>query len=269
MITSTLFLVGAGPGDAELITLKAIKAVRRADVILYDALVNPELLNYCRPECMQYFVGKRMGCHALSQDEINALIIDLSHRYNNIVRLKGGDPFVFGRAYEEMLAAWSAGMRVEVVPGISSSIAVPESAMIPLTCRGVNESFWVTTGTTRSGEISSDIQLAAQSTATVVILMAMSKLEKIMEIFAGCGKAQTPAAIIQEGCTPNQKVIFGTVNDIFFRAQEAAISNPAIVVVGDVVNKRFPTEEAGLAADRTSQRVVDINGTHGDLMIQL
>lgn len=248
MTNSTLFLVGAGPGDAELITLKAIKVIQRADVILYDALVNPELLNYCHPICAQHFVGKRMGCHTLSQDEINALIIDLSHRYNNIVRLKGGDPFVFGRAYEEMLAARSAGMRIEVIPGISSSIAVPESAMIPLTCRGVNESFWVTTGTTRSGDISSDIQLAAQSTATIVILMAISKLEKIMEIFAGYGKAKMPVAIIQEGCTPNQKVITGTVNDIFFRAQQASISNPAIVIVGDVVHKRFAVEEMTQAA---------------------
>ncbi|MFT4202794.1 MAG: uroporphyrinogen-III C-methyltransferase [Chitinophagaceae bacterium] len=265
MTKPTLFLVGAGPGDAELITLKAVKVIQSADVVLYDALVNPELLDYCRPDCVQRFVGKRMGCHALSQEEINALIIDESHRHNHIVRLKGGDPSVFGRAYEEMLTAQSAGMHVEVIPGISSAIAVPQAAMIPITCRGVSESFWVTTGTTRSGDISSDIRLAAQSTATVIILMAMSKLEKIMEIFAHYGKAKTPVAIIQEGCTPNQKTVIGTVNDIFFRAQEAAVANPAIVVVGEVVNNRLDNREMIHAMERMQCLAMDKDGRNAAL----
>ncbi len=233
---STLFLVGAGPGDPELITLKAVKTLRQADVILYDALANEELLLHARPGAIKEFVGKRYGCHALSQQEINHRIIIYGSKHLNIVRLKGGDPFVFGRAQEEIVAAREAGMAVQVIPGISSALAVPATAMIPLTCRGINESFWVTTGTTQSGEISSDIRLAAQSSATVVILMAMSKLETIMEIFAANGKRDTAVAIIQEGTTPNQKVVCGTVRDIAYRSMHAGLCNPAIIIVGDVVN---------------------------------
>ncbi|MDQ6813561.1 MAG: SAM-dependent methyltransferase, partial [Bacteroidota bacterium] len=123
-----------------------------------------------------------------------------------------------------------------VIPGISSALAVPASQMIPLTCRGINESFWVTTGTTQSGEISTDIRLAAQSTATVIMLMAMSKLETIMEIFAECGKSETPVAIIQDGTTDKEKMVIGKVKDIYYRAQHAQITNPAIIMVGQVVN---------------------------------
>src|SRR5688572_32299721 len=140
--------------------------------------------------------------------------MDFALSHGRIVRLKGGDPFVFGRAQEEIEAAKGAGIEVEVIPGISSALAVPASQMIPLTCRGINESFWVTTGTTRSGDISTDIQLAAQSSATVIILMAMSKLEAIMDIFRTYGKSDTPVAIIQNGTTKKEKMVIGTVKDI-------------------------------------------------------
>lgn len=229
-------LVGAGPGDPELITLKAIRTIENADVILYDALANEELLSYAHPHCVKKFVGKRYGCHALSQEEINVLMIEYAFSHGHVVRLKGGDPFVFGRAQEEIEAARQAGIEIKIVPGISSALAVPASQLIPLTCRGMNESFWVTTGTTRSGEISSDIKLAAQSSATVIILMAMSKLEAIMDIFIAHGKKDTPVAIIQNGTTAEEKMIIGSVKDIFFKAQYEGISNPAIIVVGEVVN---------------------------------
>jgi uroporphyrin-III C-methyltransferase len=230
-----LQLVGAGPGDPDLITLKAVNAIRRADVILYDALANEDLLNYAAPHAVKQFVGKRYGCHALSQQEINFLIYEYAQKYKRIVRLKGGDPFVFGRAQEEIEAARANGMEVEVIPGISSALAVPASQMIPLTARGVNESFWVTTGTTQTGVVSEDIRLAAQSSATVVILMAMSKLEEIMEIFAFYGKAETPVAIIQDGTTPQAKMVIGTVKDIYYKVQYAGLSNPSIIMVGEVV----------------------------------
>ncbi|MFP5040663.1 uroporphyrinogen-III C-methyltransferase [Parasediminibacterium sp. JCM 36343] len=231
-----LSLVGAGPGDPELITLKAINTLKKADVVLYDALANEQLLEYCKKGAVKKFVGKRYGCHALSQAEINNTIIDYAFSHGHVVRLKGGDPFVFGRAQEEINAAREAGIKVEVIPGISSAIAVPASQMIPLTCRGINESFWVTTGTTQSGEISGDIQLAAQSTATVVILMAMSKLEAIMDIFGANGKSETPVAIIQDGTTHKEKMVIGKVKDIFYKAQYAEIANPAIIIIGEVVN---------------------------------
>lgn len=231
-----LFLVGAGPGDPDLITVKAIKALQTADVILYDALANDALLEYASPNAVKQFVGKRFGCHALSQQEINDIIIEYAISHGRVVRLKGGDPFVFGRAMEEINAAREAGIEVEVIPGISSALAVPASQMIPLTCRSINESFWVTTGTTQSGEISADIKLAAQSSATVIILMAMSKLEAIMEIFAEYGKSETPVAIIQDGTTDKEKMVIGKVKDIYYMAQYAGLSNPAIIMVGEVVN---------------------------------
>lgn len=231
----SLYLVGAGPGDPELITLKAIKTLQKAEVVLYDALANESLLDYTPAGCIRQFVGKRYGCHALSQEEINQLILEYADIYQHIVRLKGGDPFVFGRAMEEISIAKAAGMNIELIPGISSALAVPATQLIPLTCRGINESFWVTTGTTRTGEISADIQWAAQSSATVVILMAMSKLEAIMETFSYYGKKDTPVAIIQNGTTATEKMVIGTVKDIFFKAQYAGMSNPAIIVVGEVV----------------------------------
>ena len=233
--TPFLSLVGAGPGDIELITIKAIRVLREADIILFDALANDELLAFA-PKAKKQFVGKRYGCHALSQQEINHLIVESAKRFGHVVRLKGGDPFVFGRAQEEIEAAREAGIPVQVIPGISSALAVPASQMIPLTCRGFNESFWVTTGTTKTGELSPDITLAAKSTATVVILMAMTKLEAIMELFAAHGKAKTPVAIIQNGTTRDEKVVIGTVQDIFFRSQHAGLSNPAIIIIGDVVS---------------------------------
>lgn len=230
-----LLLVGAGPGDPELITLKAINALRSAAVVLYDALANESLLDYAPKGAIKLFVGKRYGCHALSQAEINQLIIAYAHSHRRVIRLKGGDPFVFGRAQEEINAAREAGIQVKVIPGISSALAVPASQMIPLTCRGVNESFWVTTGTTKSGDLSPDIQLAAQSSATVIILMAMNKLEAIMEVFSSNGKSETPVAIIQEGTTEKEKMVIGNIKDICFRAQHGGFTNPAVIIVGDVV----------------------------------
>ena len=236
MITPFLSLVGAGPGDPDLITLKAIKCLRKANVILYDALANEDLLQHASPGTIKKFVGKRFGCYALSQDEINRLILKYAFSHGRVVRLKGGDPFVFGRAQEEIETARAAGIGYEVIPGISSALAVPASQMIPLTCRGINESFWVTTGTNQSGELSPDIFLAAKSSATVIILMAMSKLEMIMDIFSKNGKSRTPVAIIQNGTTDREKMVIGKVNDIYFKAQYAGLTNPAIIVVGEVVS---------------------------------
>jgi uroporphyrin-III C-methyltransferase len=233
-----LSLVGAGPGDPELITLKAMRCIGKADVILYDALASSALLDYAKPGARITYVGKRYGCHTLSQQEINQLIVEEALAYGHVVRLKGGDPFVFGRANEELEAAMAAGIPCELIPGISSAIAVPASQLIPLTCRGISESFWVTTGTTRSGDISADIALAAKSTATVVILMAMSRLQAIMDIFSAAGRADTPVAIIQDGTTEKEKMVIGKVADIAFRAQCEGIGNPAVIVVGEVVKLR-------------------------------
>ncbi len=243
-----LSLVGAGPGAADLITLRGLKTIAAADVILYDALIDESLLEHARPDAIKQFAGKRFGCTSLSQEEINDLIIKYALEKGHVVRLKGGDPFVFGRATEEIDMARAYGIEVEVIPGISSCISVPASQLIPVTSRGISESFWVTTGTTRTGEVSKDIELAAQSTATVVILMAMSKLPEIAHIFCTYGKANTPMMIVQEGCTANEKYVIGTVSTIAEKAKAAELGNPAVMVIGEVVG--LHVEFAGRIANQ-------------------
>ena len=230
-----LTLVGAGPGDPELITLKAVRALATADVVLYDALANPALLEYAPKSAIKKYVGKRGGKKYLSQVKINELIVGEAFRHGHVVRLKGGDPFVFGRGHEELAFAEAFGLETEVIPGISSSVAVPALQKIPLTKRGINESFWVITGTTKNHEISKDMVLAAQSSATIIILMGMRKLREITTIFSQYGKAQTPVAIIQNGSTPEEKVGFGQVENIADVAEEQGLAAPAVIVVGEVV----------------------------------
>lgn len=233
-----LTVVGAGPGDVDLITLKAIKALKSADVVLYDALVNKELLEYVNKKAELIFVGKRRGCYKYQQEQINDLIVARANSHGHVVRLKGGDPFIFGRGAEEMEFAASHQIEVAVVPGISSSLAVPAYQNIPLTKRRSSESFWVITGTTKEHKISGDVQLAAKSNATVVVLMGMSKLPQIVALFQKEGKQDLPVAIIQEGTTSREKVGIGTVNTILNVVKEQELSNPAIIVLGDVVNHR-------------------------------
>ncbi|WP_400074810.1 uroporphyrinogen-III C-methyltransferase [Winogradskyella sp. R77965] len=237
-MTPRLTVVGAGPGDAGLITLKAIKAIKSADVILFDALVNEELLQYASPKAEKIFVGKRKGCYAYQQDQINDLIVERALRCGHVVRLKGGDPFIFGRGAEELEYAKDYAIEVAVVPGISSVAAVPAYQGIPLTKRNASESFWVITGTTKSHKISSDVALAAKSTATVVILMGMSKLSEIVQIFSKEGKSKTAVAIIQNGTRIDQNVGIGTISNIESIVKEKQLSNPAIIIIGEVVNQR-------------------------------
>ena len=233
-----LTVVGAGPGDPELITLKAINAIRSANVILYDALVNPELLDYASSNAEVIFVGKRRGCYSYQQEQINDLIVSKAQHYGHVVRLKGGDSFVFGRGSEELEFAYENNLETEVVPGISSALAVPAGQGIPLTRRHVSESFWVITGTTKTHQLSSDILIAAQSTATIVILMGMGKLSEIVNVFSKAGKEHTPVAIIQNGTTDHEKSGFGTVQTIEAVVSEKQLSSPAIIVIGDVVSNR-------------------------------
>jgi len=233
-----LTVVGAGPGDPDLITLKAVKALKNADVVLYDALVNKELLNYTNPNTELIFVGKRKGCYKYQQEQINELIVDRAKSNGHVVRLKGGDPFIFGRGAEEMEYAASFGLETAVIPGISSSLAVPAYQNIPLTKRGSTESFWVITGTTKQHKLSRDIALAAKSKATVVILMGMGKLSEIITLFQAEGKNQLPVAIIQDGTTVREKIGIGTVDTIEQIVSDNELSNPAIIVFGEVVNHR-------------------------------
>ncbi|CAL2075311.1 Uroporphyrinogen-III C-methyltransferase [Tenacibaculum sp. 190524A02b] len=233
-----LTVVGAGPGDVELITLKAIKALETASVVLYDALVNPELLSYINPMAELIFVGKRRGCYRYQQEQINELIVTRGHSHGHVVRLKGGDSFIFGRGAEEMEYAAKHGLEVAVVPGISSSLAVPAYQNIPLTKRGSAESFWVITGTTKQHQLSNDVALAAKSNATVVILMGMGKLAEIVSLFQEEKKGELPVAIIQNGTTEHEKIGVGTVDTIEKVVEINQLSNPAIIVLGEVVKHR-------------------------------
>lgn len=244
---SKLTLVGAGPGDSELITLKAIKALQSADVILYDALANDSLLEYSPKNAIKINVGKRKGQHSFKQEEINQLIVSSALEHGHVVRLKGGDPFVFGRGYEELEHAKAFGISTEVIPGVSSSIGVAAAVQIPITHRDIARSFWVVTGHTSDGSLPKDMELAAQSSATVVVLMGMSKLAEIAEIFAKHGKSAVPVAIIQNGTTGEQKSVFGKVKDIVEKVNEAKVSNPAVIIVGEVVGLHPEYVEAYVA----------------------
>jgi uroporphyrin-III C-methyltransferase len=229
-------LVGAGPGDTDLITLKGVKALKTADVVLYDALVNEELLEFAPEHATRVYVGKRSGDHTYSQDAVNKLMVDYAINYGHVVRLKGGDPFVFGRGYEELDYAALYSIPAQVIPGISSSIAVPGLQQIPVTHRGLSESFWVVTGTTASGKVSNDVYEAARTKATVVVLMGIHKLAEISEIFKNEGKNKLPVAVIQSGSTKDEKVVVGIVDTIVELAEENKITSPAIIVFGEVVS---------------------------------
>jgi len=228
-------LVGAGPGDPDLITVKGLKALQTANVVLYDALANPALLDEAPKQALKIYVGKRANKHRYKQEEIQFLMVQYAFSHGHVVRLKGGDSFVFGRGHEELTYVKAFNIPTAIVPGISSCIAVPELQEVPLTCRGVNESFWVLTGTTRSGNLSNDVALAAQSSATAVILMGMRKLAEISALFSSYGKSETPVLVIQNGSMPDEKYTLGTVENIAERVATNGLGSPSIIVIGDVV----------------------------------
>jgi uroporphyrin-III C-methyltransferase len=228
-----VYIVGGGPGDPGLITVKGLDCLRRADVVLYDRLVAQELLTEVASHTEMIDVGKEPKRHRRSQDEINSLLIEKAREGKIVVRLKGGDPFVFGRGGEECQALANAGIRYEVVPGVSSAIAVPAYAGIPVTQRGVTTAFTVVAGHT--GDSNSTIDWEAISRiGTIVFLMGVEHLPEIVPqlIAHGCS-ADTPAALIQEGTTRNQLIVTSTLADIVEKTQN--VRPPAVLVVGEVV----------------------------------
>lgn len=243
MIQPKLTLVGAGPGDPELITLKAVNALKVADVILYDALVNDVLLEYANPNAELIFVGKRVGCYRYQQDQINDIIVERALSKGHVVRLKGGDPFVFGRGAEEIEHAQQFNIPCVVVPGISSSVSVPAYNGISITKRGASESFWVITGTTKNHTLSTDVELASKSTATVVILMGMGNLSQIVDLFKAEGKSETAIAIIQNGTRADEKVGIGTIATIEAIVAKKELKAPSIIVIGEVVKQRVQLDQ--------------------------
>ncbi len=233
--TPTVKIVGAGPGDADLLTIKAYKAIKNAKAILYDALIGREILEYASSNAKLVYVGKRAANHSYSQEEINQLIVDYAYNYGAVVRLKGGDPYIFGRGHEEYDFVSSFGIDVEVIPGITSAIAVPALSNIPLTKRGISESFWVLTATNKKGKLSKDIQQAVKSDATIVVLMGVGKLGEIVRLYQQNGRGELPIAIIQNGSLRSSKTVFGNINSISKIAKESKVGTPAIIVIGEVV----------------------------------
>ncbi|OHX66036.1 uroporphyrinogen-III C-methyltransferase [Flammeovirga pacifica] len=247
-MTPTFHLIGAGPGDAELLTLKAVRILKESKVVLYDALVSDDVLSFIPDHVEKIYVGKRAGAHYLKQEETNQLIVDMALKYGSVTRLKGGDSFVFGRGQEEIEFAEKFGIDTYVVPGISSSLAGPTLAGIPVTKRGINESFWVVTATTCSGGMSKDLTCAASSSATVVVLMGVGKLELISQLFSMYRNEDEPIALVQDISLPTQKVVIGTLSDIVEKANQYDVRPPAIIVIGEVVKLGKETEIVEMAS---------------------
>jgi uroporphyrinogen III methyltransferase/synthase len=230
-------LIGAGPGDPDLLTLRGADALAAADVVVYDYLANPALLAHARLETERIYVGKEAGCHALSQDEINALLVEQARAGRRVARLKGGDPFVFGRGSEEALALVGAGVPFEVIPGVTSAVAVPAYAGIPVTHRGLASSFAVITGheDPTKEKIAMDWSCLATSVDTLVFLMGIGNLPQLVEQLVAHGRpADTPVALVRWGTMPDQQTVSGTLADIVDKAQEAGLKPPAVTVVGQV-----------------------------------
>ena len=241
----TVYLVGAGPGDPGLLTLKAAELLRRADTVVYDRLIHPDVLKHARSGTRLIFAGKEGGGEQTSQDDINAILIDQARLGRVVVRLKGGDPFVFGRGAEEAIALRAAGIPFEVVPGVSSGIAAPAAAGIPVTHRGLSGAVTFATGH-RVAQDANWKHLAGAE--TLVLFMAGRKLAEATAALIREGKpAATPAAMIEAGTMEGQRVVEGTLGDIAVRVAEAQLGAPSLLVVGEVV--RLRAELVQLAAD--------------------
>jgi len=230
-------LVGAGPGDPDLISVKGIKALKTADVIIYDALVDEALLNYAPKQATRVYVGNPSGDERFSQATVNQLMVDYALNFGHVVRLKGGDLFVFGCGYEELEYAASYSIETAVVPGISSAISVPGLQGIPVTHKGDSDSLWILSGTDSRGQLNEEIVDAASSRATVVVLLGFAQLAEIVQIYKRLGKGRLPAAVIQNGSMKSEKVAIGLVNTIEEVVEEASIDHtgPVLLVFGQTV----------------------------------
>ena len=248
--TGIVCLVGAGPGDPELITLKGAKALSEAEVVVYDALVQERLLKLARPDAELVFMGKRCGRNCPSQEEINAVLIEKAMAGRRVVRLKGGDPFVFGRGGEEVLALSRAGIACEVIPGVTAGVAVPASLGIPVTHRGLSGSVAFVTGHPGAGlQDPVNWESLATAVSTIVIYMGLTRLPEIAERLISAGRpADTPAAVISHGTDSSQRQVVAPLSELFNAASAAGIETPALIIIGPVVEvrKQFTTLAAAL-----------------------
>ena len=233
-----VYLTGAGPGDLELLTIKALKVIQKADVIIYDNLINSKILQEVKEGCEFIYVGKEDGNHTLPQDEINETIFQNARKHTCVVRLKGGDPFVFGRGGEEALYLQERGISFEIIPGISSAISVPSYAGIPVTHRGISTAFKVVTGHISADKNSSNINWDdLKSDDTIIFLMGLKNIKTICKKLLALGKSKDyPVAVISQGTTQEQKVVVSDLENIVEQTKE--LPRPALIVVGEVVKLR-------------------------------
>lgn len=235
--TAQVLLVGAGCGSADLITVRGLRAIRQARVLVYDDLIDQRLLEHASERCERIYVGKRSGRHSMAQEQIQRLLIQKAREGGLVVRLKGGDPFVFGRGMEEMMALRSEGIPVRYIPGIPSCVAIPAFAGIPVTHREVSRSFHVITGHMAGQSSAIDFAALARLEGTLVFLMGFSQLSQIAQGLICAGKeAATPAAVVHGTFDAPVEVVRGTLADLAVKAAEAAIQTPAVIVVGKVVD---------------------------------
>ena len=236
-----VYLVGAGPGDPSLLTLKGKVLLEHADVVIYDALVSPEILAMINPEAEQINAGKRRGRHSLRQEETTQLLIEKAHSHAVVVRLKGGDPFVFGRGGEEMEDLLQAGVSVEVVPGVTAGIAAPAYAGIPLTHRHYSSTVMFVTGHEVAGKYRPQVnwEAIAHAAETIVVYMGVHNLAQITEQLVAAGRSPgTPIALVRWGTCPNQEELIGTLSTIVHQVEQTGFEAPAIAVIGSVVELR-------------------------------
>jgi len=237
-----VYFVGAGPGDPVLITVKGLKILKKADVIIYDRLISRKLLKHARKNAERIYVGKipyksTEGRHTDTQEKILRLLVENAQKGKMVVRLKGGDPFVFGRISEEIKALKEKNISCEVIPGLTSAIAVPELAGIPLTDRKLSSSFVIVTGR-EARKKEKKVDFSKLNADTIVILMGVKSLKKIVSEISKTRSRKTPAAIIEKGATKKQKVIVGTLGNIVQKAEKTKISPPSVIVIGEVVKLR-------------------------------
>ena len=243
-------LVGAGPGDPDLLTLRAIKAIQRADAILFDALIDPAILDLARPDARRIDVGKRCGRHAMNQAAINALIVSLAGSGAHVVRLKGGDPFVFGRGGEELDSLRAAGVPVEVVPGVTAACAAAASLQIPLTHRDTARSLHFVTGHGADGEVPAhDWRALAASGGTIAAYMASKTLRRVAESLIQAGlPASTPAVAVENASRPNETHVHATLGTLADRLENHNPDGPTMVLIGSVVGLSRDLQEPALLA---------------------
>lgn len=234
--SGTVYLVGAGPGDPELLTLRALRIIAAAEILVYDQLVSEAILQLANPTAERIYAGKQRGNHAVPQDDLNLLLVDLARRNKCVVRLKGGDPYTFGRGGEEVETLKEHGVPFEVVPGVTAAAGVAAFAGIPLTHRNHAQACVFVTGHLKDGSMNLDWEGLARTRQTVIIYMGLHGLPYLCEQLIAHGlPADWPAAVVQQGTTPNQRTVTGTLSTLPQRAVDAGLKAPTLIIVGSVV----------------------------------